>query len=79
MVQRLRFGDSNPNVRSNSARDRVQARPLAFRTNLAIALLPFEPRFLDRIRARAAIHLRQIEQFAETRGIPGTTLATNCS
>src|ERR1035441_8940472 len=46
-------------------RQHIQPRPPAIRTNLPLPLLPAIPRFLDGVRPRAAVHVGQIEQFAE--------------
>src|SRR6058998_2394509 len=39
---------------------------MAFRTQFALAFLPFKPGLLDGIRARPAIHVGQIKQFTKT-------------
>ena len=66
-------------VQSHGARERIQSRAIAIRASLAFAFLPFEPRFLDGIGARAAIHVRQIKQFAETAAGRTPALRRSCS
>src|SRR5882724_6263354 len=53
-------------MQSHSSRNSIDPRTVAIGTNLAITLLPAKPRLLDRIRARASFHVRQIKQLAET-------------
>src|SRR4030095_9626558 len=47
------------------ARHWIQSCARTFRTNFTIAFLPSIPGLLDRVRPRAAIHIRQIEKVAE--------------
>src|SRR5688572_2992882 len=47
---------------------------MALGTELALAFLPLEPGFLDGVSARAAIHVGQIEEFAETAALGTPTL-----
>ena len=44
----------------------VQAGAMTFGAGLAFAFLPVEPGFLDRIRPRPAIDIRQVKQLSET-------------
>jgi hypothetical protein len=61
-------------VQADRAGDFIQSRPAARRAGLALAFLPLEPRLFNGIRARAAVHLRQVKQFAEASALRTPTL-----
>src|SRR6266699_2516893 len=53
-------------LQPHRARYRIKPRAIAFRADFAIALLPVEPRLLDGVGPRAAVHFRKIKKLPET-------------